>query len=157
MYKDIHQHGSYIILISGPCKECEEYISGLWKQLFELSVDEKMWLSWNPRAKFIVSVIPNCKHLDNNYISSAILNRLWNYQVGNAIVLLLKSDEQAGNDLHQNTTDSAQGMYLELYSWHPYENSDRCNPAEGTVPVKVFTVRNLSDITRSDVFRGFLV
>jgi len=94
MYKDIHQHGSYIILISGPCKECEEYISGLWKQLFELSVDEKMWLSWNPRAKFIVSVIPNCKHLDNNYISSAILNRLWNYQVGNAIVLLLKSNEQ---------------------------------------------------------------
>jgi len=26
MYTDIHQHGSYIILISGPCKECEKYI-----------------------------------------------------------------------------------------------------------------------------------
>jgi len=33
MYTDIHQHGSYIILISGPCKEWEEHISGLWQQL----------------------------------------------------------------------------------------------------------------------------
>jgi hypothetical protein len=43
---------------------------------------------------------------------------------------------------------------LELHTWYPYENSDRCNPDEGTVPVKVFTVRNLSDIRRSDIFRG---
>ena len=43
----------------------------------------------------------------------------------------------------KNTIDSAQGTYLELHTWYPYENSERCNPAEGTVPVKVFTVRHL--------------
>jgi hypothetical protein len=31
MYTDIHHHGSYIILTSGPCEEWEEHISGLWQ------------------------------------------------------------------------------------------------------------------------------
>jgi hypothetical protein len=29
MYTEIHPHGSYIILISGPCEEWEKYSSGL--------------------------------------------------------------------------------------------------------------------------------
>jgi hypothetical protein len=53
-----------------------------------------------------------------------------------------------------NPVDSPQGTYLELHTWYPYENSNRCNPAEGTVPVKVFTVRNSKDIRRSDIFTG---
>jgi hypothetical protein len=154
MYTDIHQHGSYIILISGPCKDWEKYISGLWQQLYELCTDEKMWLSRNPRAKFIVSVISNCKNLENIYISRAMLHHLWTYQINSAIVLFQKSNERTGNDLQQNTTDAAQDTYLELHTWYPYENSERCNPDEGTVPVKVFTVRNVSDIRRRDIFRG---
>jgi len=74
----------------------------------------------------------------------------------NTAVLFLKSNEQADNDLQQNTTNSTQGTYLELHTWYPYENSDRCNPDEGTVPVKVFTVRILSDIRRRDIFRGYI-
>jgi len=154
MYTEIYPHSSYIILISGPCKEWEEHISGLWQQLYELSVNERMWLSRNPRGKYIVSVMSNCTHLDKNHIARAILNHLWFYQVTKAAVLFLKSNEHGGNDVQQNTNDSAQGTYLELHTWYPYENSDRCNPDEGTVPVKVFTVRNLSDIRRSDIFRG---
>ena len=157
MYTAIHQHGSYIILISGPCEEWEEHISGLWRQLHELSENEKMWLSRNPRGKYIVSVMSNCTHLDNNHIARAILNHLWSYQVTKAAVLFLKSNKYGGNDLQQNTSDSTQGTYLELHTWYPYENSHRCNPVEGTVPVKVFTVRNLSDIRRSDIFRGSFV
>jgi hypothetical protein len=55
----------------------------------------------------------------------------------------------------KNTRDSAQGTYLELHTWYPYENSDRCNPEEGTVPVRVFTVRSLSYFRRRDIFRGY--
>ena len=154
MYTDIHQHGSYIILISGPCKEWEQHISSLWDQLYELSENERMWLSRNPRGQYIVSVMLYCTHLDNNHIARAILNQLWNYHITNAAVLFLKSNEHGGNDLQQNTNYSTQGTYLELHTWYPYENSERCNPDEGTVPVKVFTVRNLSDIRRSDIFRG---
>jgi hypothetical protein len=37
-YAHIHQDGSYIILISGPCKQWEVHISLLWEKLHELSV-----------------------------------------------------------------------------------------------------------------------
>ena len=96
----------------------------------------------------------NYTHMENKKFSRAILNELWLKEVINATVLFLKSNERADNDLQQNTTDSVYGTYLELHTWYPYENSERWNPAEGTVPVKVFTVRNLKDIRRSDVFRG---
>jgi hypothetical protein len=151
MYTEIRQHGSYIILISGPCNEWEKYISGVWQQLFELSFNDKLWLSRNPRSKHIVSVMSNCTHLDKTNISRAILNNLWFYQVMNAAVLFLNSNEHAGNDLQQNTTDSAQSTYLEVHTWYAYENSYRCNPDEGTVPVKVFTFRNVSDIRGRDI------
>ena len=117
-----------VIPISGACKEWEEYISGLWQQMYDLSTDEKMWLSRNPRGKYIASLMSNCPHLDIIHISRAILNKRWFYQVTNAAVLFLKSNEHAGNDLQQNTADSTQGTYLELHTWHPYENSDRCSP-----------------------------
>jgi hypothetical protein len=74
----------------------------------------------------------------------------------NAAVLFLKSNEHNGVYMQGNTTDSAQGTYLELQTWYSYENSDSCNPAEGTVPVNVFTVRNLTDIRRSDLCRMYI-
>jgi hypothetical protein len=98
----------------------------------------------------------NCTHLQNTKFSRVILNKLWLYEVINTVVIFLKSNEQAGNNLQQNTTFLVQGKYLELHTWYPYENSNRCNPAEGTVRVKVFTVRNLSDIKKSDIFRGYI-
>jgi hypothetical protein len=79
------------------------------------------------------------------FFSLCILSYIWNYLVINTAVLFLKSNEHGGNDLQQNSNDSAQGTYFELHTWYPYENSDRCNPADDTVPVKVFTVRNLSE------------
>jgi hypothetical protein len=40
-YSEIHQHGSYIILISGPCEEWEEHIARYLQQLYELFVGKK--------------------------------------------------------------------------------------------------------------------
>ena len=156
MYTEIHQHGSYIMLIAGPCEEWEEHIARYLQQLYELSAGNSTGHLWNPRAKFVVSVMTNCTRQENKIYSRPILKKLWLYEVTNVAVLFLKSNEQAGNDVQQNTTDSAQGTYVELHTWCPYENSDRCSPAEGTVPVKVFTVQNVSDIRRSDIQGGFL-
>ena len=119
-----------------------------------MSLGNKKENSWNPRAKFVVSIMSRCTHKTNTNFSRDILYELWLKEVMNATVLFLKSNEQADNDLQQNTNNSAQDTYLELHTCYPYENSDRCNPAEGTVPVKVFTVRNVSDIRRSEIFRG---
>jgi len=157
MHTEIHPHGNYIILMSGRCKEWEEHIARFRQQLYELSLGNNTWHSWNPRGKFIFSVMSNCINVENTKFSGAILNEIWLKEVMNAAVLFLNSNEHASNDLQQKTNDPAQGTYLELHTWYPYENSERCNPAEGTVPVKVFTMRSLSDIRRSDIFRGQLV
>jgi len=155
-YTEIHQHSSYIVLISGPCKECREHISLFLRQLHELSVVKSTWHSWNPAPKFIVSVMSNCSHMKNTNFFRAILRELCLKVFINAVFLFLKLNEHGGNDIQQNTNESAQGTYLELHTWYPYENLDRCHPNEGTVPVKVFTVGNLSDIRRIDTFRGYI-
>ena len=152
MHTQTHPHGSYIIFISGPCKEL--YLNTLFfkVQLIELSFGKN---SWNPKAKFILSVMSNCTHTENTKFSKALLTELWFREVTNAAVIFLMSNEHGGTYMQQNTSDSAQGTYLELHTWYPYENSDRCNPAEGTVPVKVFAVQNVSDIRTNDVFGGY--
>ena len=155
MYTEIRQHGNYIILTSQPCMILEYEIISFMQQLYEMNFGDNMKYSWNPRAKFVVSVMSNCKIFENKLISKAILEHLWKFEVMNATVLFLKSNKYGGNDLHQNTTDLAQGTYVELHTWNPYENSDRCVPAKGNISVKVFTVRNLSDFRRSEIFRGY--
>ena len=155
MYTDMLQYGTYIILTSGPCMVWEDHITLFSQQLHELFYGTNTKDSLSPRAKFVVSVMSNCKHFDNKLISRAILENLWNFKVTHAAVLFLKSNESTDNDLQQNTNHSTKGTYVELHTWYPYEISDRCNPSEGTVPVKVFNVRNLSDIRRSDIFRGY--
>jgi hypothetical protein len=154
MYTEIHPHGRYLILISGTCKEWEHSIFGFRKQLSALATGE-LRKSWNPSARFVVPVMSNCTHYESANISRAIPIHLWTYQISEAVVPFLKSNEHAGNDLQQNITDSAQDTYLELHTWYPYENSERCNPAEGTVPVKVFTVRNLRDMNKCEIFKKY--
>jgi hypothetical protein len=133
----------------------EYEIISFMQQLFEMNFGDNMKYSWNPRAKFVVSVMSNCTIFENKLISKAILDHLWKFEVMNAAVLFLKSNKYGGNDLHQNTTDLARGTYVELHTWNPYENSDRCVPAKGNVRVKVFTVRNLSDFRRREIFRRY--
>jgi hypothetical protein len=154
MYTEIHQDGSYIILTSGPCLVRELCIKRFEEQLSKWFWDNNRMHSWNPRANFLVPVMSNCTQFDNRNISSGILHILWNYNVVIASALFLKPNEQAGIDLEKNTTDSVKCKYLELHTWYPYENSDRCIPARGTESVKVLTMRNLSEFRRSDIFRG---
>jgi hypothetical protein len=154
MYVETQKQGNYIILISGPCQEWEELISRFRQQLSSL-VFGYMRQSWNPTAKFVVSVMLNCTHFNNTLISRAILDDLWVSGVVKATVLFMHSNEHGGKNVQQNTSFSAQGTSLELHAWYRFENSDRCSPTEGTVPVKVFTARNLSDIKRSGLFKGY--
>ena len=155
MYTEIHQHCSYILLISEPCDLWKNHIQIFWQQLAKLTEGTSTGHMWNPRAKFLVPLMSNCTHFNNTQISKFILVNLWYYKVMNATVLFLNSNKHAGTDLQHNITDSAQAPYVELHTGNPYENSDRCRQGEGPVQVKVFTVRNLRDIRRSKIFRGY--
>ena len=83
---EIQQHGSYIILISGPCTEWGFLIISFSQQALELIFGNITRQSWNPRAKFFVSVMSNCTQFDNKIISRAILEKLWSHNVMNAAV-----------------------------------------------------------------------
>jgi hypothetical protein len=153
MYTERRKHENYIILISGPCGEWTEYISRFQQQLYALSAGNNTWHSWKPRAKFVVSVMSNCENKENTAISRAILNELWLNEVMEANVLFLVSNEEEINDLQRNNNDTVYGTYLEIHSWFPYENSEKCHPDEGTVRVNVFTARNFSDIKKGHIFQ----
>jgi hypothetical protein len=152
---EIYQHGSYIILISGSCRHFDEYIGNFSKQLAGLALGNFQH-SWNPRAKFILPVMSTCPHYNTTHISGAILSKLWLYKVTNGVVLFLESNGHVTTFLQQNETDSAQDVHLSLHTWFPYENSQRCNPIDGTVPLRTFFLRNISDIRHSGIFRGYV-
>ena len=124
MYTEKHKHGSYIILTSIPCMLWESHITHFSQQLNELISSNNTKDSWNPRAKFVASEMSNCTMFDNKDISRTILERLCKFEVMKAAALFLKSNEQAGNDLQQNTNEPTQGTYVELHTWYPHENSD---------------------------------
>jgi len=64
MITETHQHSSYIVLLSGSCKEWEEHITRYIQQLYELCAGNSTGHSWNPSGKFAFSVITNCTHLE---------------------------------------------------------------------------------------------
>jgi hypothetical protein len=153
MHTKIQQQYSFITLISGPYKDWEqstfafaEKFSALLGGKLRHSSGGKLSELWSPNATSIIKIMTNDTHFDCKNISGSILSHLWTYQIDNDIVLFLKSNEHAGNDLQQNTSESAQGTFLELHNFYLYYNSDRCNSADSAVPVNVFTVRNVTDI-----------
>jgi len=117
----------------------------MWKTIFKvyggsclnclLMPNVAMWLSRNPRSKYIVSVKSCCKHLDNTLIQRSDFNNFWFFKLA-CFVFSLESNKHARNYL-QRKTFSAQSTYLELHTLYPYENSDGCSPAEGNAPLKV--------------------
>jgi hypothetical protein len=111
MHTNIRLHGSHIILISWPCNEWKKYISELWQQMRKLFTNDKIWLSRNPRGNYIVYVMSNCTHLDTINISRDILNELWFFQVSNAAVLFLKSNE------HIRICNKTQPILHKTHTW----------------------------------------
>jgi hypothetical protein len=109
-------------LISGICVVGELYKTRFSGLLNNLIFGENRKHSWNPRAKIFVLIITNCTQFDNRNISSTILGLLSNCEVTNVAVLFLNSNENAGYDLKNTTTQSAKVTYLELHTWYPYEN-----------------------------------
>jgi hypothetical protein len=65
MYTEIIQNGNYIILTSGLCVAWELHKTRFSAQLTNLIFGKTRKHSWNPRAKFVVPVISNCKQFEN--------------------------------------------------------------------------------------------
>jgi len=148
---EINPHGSYIILVSGYCRGYSETITDLLEQLAALAL-RTLWHSWNPRAKFVVPVMDTCRAYNESYLSRAILSILWLYKVTKGVVLFSESNERVSTVLQEHMNSSSQDAQWSLHTWLPYENSQRCDPLEGTVPLRTLLARNLSDVRNSGIF-----
>jgi hypothetical protein len=153
MTVEIHQHGGYVILISGSCRNFDEYIGKFSKQLTALA-SGKVQHSWNPRAKFVLPVLSACTNHNSTYLARAILSRLWLYKVTNAVVLFTESNGHSSKFLEQSKARLAQHVRLSLHTWFPYEDSKRCNPTDGTVPVRTVFLQNVNDVPDRGILRG---
>ena len=121
------------------------------KDLSALSVSN-VWKSWKLTARFVVPIMAKCTYFDCTDISISILTDLHSYQVK---IVLSSSWSQMNTEVRMpnKTANSAQVTYLELHTCYSYENAESCNPTAGSVTVKVFTVRHLSDIRSGDIFK----
>lgn len=81
--------------------------------------------SWNPVARFVVSVTITNDVYNCQATAKIVLKELWSYKVLNAIVILKSPKTQTkGNDA--GTFRNIRDQNLEIYTWFPYHDQGRC-------------------------------
>ena len=102
----------------------------------------------------VVPLMAKCTNFNRRKISQSILGHISNYQVRSTVV---HSWSQMNTEItnYVEVTDSTQGTNLELHNRCLCKNSQKCNPAESAVLVKVFTERNSSDIRRNEIIKEY--
>lgn len=110
-----------------------EVIEELGGKLYLLSTKA----SWNPRARFVVSVtitkgVFNCKAT-----VKIVLEELWSFKILNAIVVLKSPQTQtSGSDAGTFTNMSDQN--LEVYTLFPYHDQGRCSAFHDVIPYDIW-------------------
>ena len=107
MYTEIHLHYSYIILIAGSCKDWEQNTSDFGKQLSVLTGGKIMEPEFNSRYQCFGKL----HNFESKNISRSILSHFWTYEISNDVVLILKSNKHAGNDLQRKNWSSTRHVH----------------------------------------------
>ena len=110
--------GGYIILIpDGDIKSLEAEINGL---AFERT---KFTRLWNSEARFVVAGANEFSKLQQ----TDIFNYLSKFRIYNCIIVAKVNDVIAKESSRPvNINDVEMGMKLGVYTWFPYQSSDRC-------------------------------
>jgi len=115
----IDRDGSYIILIpDGDIKSLKAEIVGLIE-----GRDIKFKRLWNSEARFVVAGANEFLMLQQR----DILNFFSKYRIYNCIIVSQGNyvvDKEYSRSINGNDTDT--GMKLGVYTWFPYQSSDRC-------------------------------
>jgi hypothetical protein len=129
------RHGSYILLTSNEIQQEFHIVKSVREQLERLSSNP----GWNPRARFVVTVMNICCTFDAENLSRRILEELWNRKVVNAIILLPVTYDSQSQDLKCNATgDIGLVPKLGLYTWFPYRDSNQCSRVDEVVLIDMW-------------------
>jgi hypothetical protein len=92
---------------------------------------------WNPKARFVVTVMNICFKYNAEELSQRILIELWKRKVLNSIVLIpLKNNSQSEDAA--GTRTRAHGLVMDapalgIYTWFPYRGPNRCSVVDEAV------------------------
>lgn len=98
-----------------------EVLEGLWGKLYLLS----NMASWNPHARFVVSVVITNDAYNSQGTAKVVLEELWSFKILNAIVIL-KSSQTQTNGKDASTFSNGHHQNLEIYTWFPHHDQVRC-------------------------------
>jgi hypothetical protein len=110
---------SYIIVVYS--KEADDVTEDVVEKLQILSYSA----SWNPRARFIVTVVMTTKLYDSHVTARHLLEEISLWNIFNVIVIIKAAEIQtATQDTEVIKNIDVQNFHI--YTWFPYQAPDRC-------------------------------
>lgn len=128
--KQQETHKGYIIVVYG--KETDDVIEDVIEKLQFLRYSA----SWNPRARFIVTVAMPAKLQNSQETARLLLEEMSLWNILNVIVIVKAPDIQTTKEDSEMINIHVQNF--QIYTWFPYQAPDRCS--------------NVRDVTVLDVW-----
>ncbi|GFG39322.1 hypothetical protein Cfor_05827 [Coptotermes formosanus] len=122
---------NYIILVY--VEKESEVIEELGEKLYLLSNEA----SWNPRARFVVSVTMTSKVYNCQTTAKILLDELRSFKIFNVIVII-KSPQTQTSGREAGTFRNIQDKNLEIYTWFPYQHQDRCSTIHDVILLDIW-------------------
>jgi hypothetical protein len=129
---------SYLLLTPSCSYQEFDIVKSVKEQLKQLS----SYPGWNPRARFVVTVMKICSEYNAEKLSQRILVELWNWKVVNSIILIpLTYASQSEAARGSRTRD--EGLVMEapalgLYTWFPYRGPNQCSVVDEAVLLDIW-------------------
>ncbi|XP_069675577.1 uncharacterized protein [Periplaneta americana] len=130
------KQASYVMLLSDVSLADDTMVTNFAEQLQILASS----LSWNPRGKFIVSVLSNSGSRNKqSLVIKGIFEKLWIYKVINVVVAIKQKSK-----LNGKVTE-----VLNIYTWFPYQTPKKCKKVEDIVLLDSWVMNGYGHLLKS--------
>ncbi|PNF33397.1 hypothetical protein B7P43_G04166 [Cryptotermes secundus] len=147
-----HKPQSYLLLTPSSCNHESDIVQSVKSQLKRLN----SYPEWNPRARFVVTVMNISFKYNAEKLSQRILVELWKRKILNAIVLTpLTNTSQS--QVATGTRRRPDGLVMEvpalgIYTWFPYQGPNRCSVVGEAVLLDMWIMEGEGNFVRNSIF-----
>jgi hypothetical protein len=113
------KYQSYIIVAYG--EEHQSVVEDIREKLLLLSYS----VSWNPRARFVVTAIVTNETYDSRETATHLLEEAFLFKILN-VILIIKAPEIQAADQDTEMINNIHVPNFHIFTWFPYESPDRC-------------------------------
>ncbi|PNF33396.1 hypothetical protein B7P43_G04165 [Cryptotermes secundus] len=151
-WKSNHKPEIYLLLTPSSCNHESDIVQSVKSQLKRLS----SYPEWNPRARFVVTVINISFKYNAEELSQRLLVQLWERKILNAIVLIpLTNTSQS--QVATGTRRRPDGLVMEvsalgIYTWFPYQGPNQCSVVDEAVLLDMWLMEGEGNFVRNSFF-----